>query len=104
MLPACSWPVRGGSVLESLLQEHLPPVAQLPVGALDFPEEPGQVLIARLLGVPEVGRARLRPLQGVIEDADDIVMLVFGTGRTFTHGHLPLCQGLGASLAFLPEA
>jgi hypothetical protein len=47
---------------ESLPQERLAPVGQLPVRALDLPEELSQVLVAGVLGVREAGRARVRPL------------------------------------------
>src|SRR5687768_6979125 len=61
---------------EPLPQERLALLAQLPVRALDLPEELGEFLVARVLGVLEGGRARVRPLEGMIEDADDIVMLI----------------------------
>src|SRR5918992_5386909 len=89
---------------EALPQERLTPVAQLPVRALDLPEELSQFLVTRLLGVLEVRRARVCPLEGVIEDADDVVMLISRAGRAFAHGPLPLVKGLGASLALPPPA
>ena len=94
----------GVRLAEALPQERLTPVAQLPVRALDLPEELGQFLVTRLLGVLEVGSARVRPLEGVIEDADDVVMLISGAGRAFAHGHLPPLRGVGASSALLPPS
>src|SRR5919106_4356937 len=75
---------------EPLPEERLPPVGQLPVRALDLTEELHQVLVAGPLGVLEVGGAGLGALQGMVEDADDIVVLISGPGRAFARGHRPL--------------
>src|SRR5687767_4143774 len=92
-------PLTGLRLSESLPQERLAPVGQLPVRALDLPEELGQFLVARLLGVLEVGSARFRTLECMIEDADDIVMLISGAGRAFARGHIPPFQRHGGIIS-----
>jgi hypothetical protein len=93
----------GVRLAESLPQERLAPVGQLPVRALDLPEERGQVLVAGVLGVLEAGRARVRPLEGVLEDADNIVMLISGADRAVARSHLSPFQRHG-SLIGAPAA
>jgi hypothetical protein len=88
-------PLTGLRLSKSLPQERLALVAQLSVRALGLPEELGQFLVTRLLGVLEVGRARFHTLEGMIEHADDIVMLISGAGRAFARGHIPPFQRHG---------
>jgi hypothetical protein len=83
---------------EPLPQERLPPVGQLPVRALDITEELDQVLVAGLLGVLEVGGAGLGALEGMIEDADDIVLLIAGSSRVFARGYRSLLSARGRLL------
>jgi len=88
--PSGGTPLAGWRLAEPLPQERLAAVGQPPVRALDLPEELGQVLVAGVLGVLEVDRARVRPLQDVIEDANNVIMLIPGACHVFARGHLPL--------------
>jgi tRNA A58 N-methylase Trm61 len=55
-------------------------------------------LVAGLLGVLEVGGAGLGALEGMIEDADDIVLLIAGSSRVFARGHRSLLSARGRLL------
>src|SRR3712207_1412040 len=59
-------------------EELLGAVGAALVLLLDFAEEAGEVLVALLLGVLDVLVVRLRPLQGVVEDAHQVVVDVGG--------------------------
>jgi hypothetical protein len=85
--PSGGTPLAGWRLAEPLPQERLAAVGQLPVRALDLAEELGQGLVAGVPGVLEVGRARVRTLQGVIEDADDVVVLIPRAGRAVARRH-----------------
>jgi hypothetical protein len=96
--PSCPPPGRG--VLSStplpkpLPQERLAPVSQLLIGPMDLTEERHKILVARSLGVLEVGAARVSALEGMIEDTDKIVLLILGTISAF-----PRFRGLVVSFA-----
>lgn len=75
---------------EPLPQERFAPVGQLLIGPVDLTEERHEILVARLLGVLELGGARVSALKGLIEDADNMVRLISGASRVVACGHIPL--------------
>src|SRR5207253_7542361 len=81
-------------------QEPLGALGPLAVFGLHLLEEGRQLLVAGLTRVLDVLLARLTPLERVIEDADEVVLLVGGTGDAFAVGHLRL---LDVSRFFLPR-
>jgi hypothetical protein len=57
---------------------------------MDLTEERHKILVARSLGVLEVGAARVSALEGMIEDTDKIVLLILGTSGAFARCHSSL--------------
>jgi hypothetical protein len=96
-------PLTGVRLAESLPQTRLAPDVQLPVRALDLPEEPGQVLVACVLGVLEGDRARVCTLKCMIENADNdnSVKLISGAGHAVIRGPISPFRGMEALSALL---
>lgn len=102
--PSGGTPLAGWPLAEPLPQERLAAVGQLPVRALDLAEALGQILVAGVLGVLEVDRARVRPLQDVIEDANNVIMLIPGAGRAVARRYTLSFQRLGGNIDPPPPA
>lgn len=88
--PLGRWVLWPTPLPEPLPQERLAPVSQLLIGPVDLTEERHEVLVARSLSVLEIGRTRVSALEGMIEDADEIVLLISGTRGAFARRHIPL--------------
>src|SRR5688500_13736833 len=61
-------------------EELLAPLGPVAVLSLDLLEERRQLLVARLASVVDIHLARLSTLERVIEHADQVVVVVRGTG------------------------